>query len=462
MGRTLRRCVWIVAIGLVGLAVAAQALSVDELIALKQMGYSEEDLRGEIRRTGTKIDLAPADVEKLKAAGISDQTIALLRAARRPQLPARELTLEAIAKMAADGKSVEDILAAIHASDQRFGLTAAQALELSRKRVPLAVILALRGQPLTVGNVEQLAPGRLSPAAWKRLVAILGVENVDLPGAKGLQLMQLGVPPEVVAAFTRGPAPPPPPPPPADGLFSVVTQPAEPGLYRHAGKLFEVRFPPSWRLLRVLQEGFLSYVLTPEPRETNPDRMKVKVELGLIPLEDVATVLAGKDPVSIMKHTLPLLRRQEPGLEPAGEIAQSKLGTLDAATLLFHGTLKDQAGHFTCRGWIAEKDRVVFMLAATAPREAYPQLEATFQKIALDSRFGWPRPKRLERSLEARHVTGKYKESVVHGAAGRHGHRLRHQQGRLRPDQPSRDLERPCGDSGAVRELRGGVGREPA
>ena len=196
-------------------------------------------------------------------------------------------------------------------------------------------------------------------------------------------------------------------PPPAE-----ITKVTTPGEYRHVGQRFTIRYPKDWQLVRVIENGQLGYIFTPEKGKTDPKDIRVSFLVWLIQLTDTS-VVQGKDAVSILKHVLPLVQHEEPGMTLAGPIEKAKLGTLDAATATMHGRLKDKTGEYTLRGFVAEEADLVYVVKTTAPKDQYPSLRPTFDKMVRESRFGWVRGRRLERSLEERHITKPYKASVV-------------------------------------------------
>jgi len=190
------------------------------------------------------------------------------------------------------------------------------------------------------------------------------------------------------------------------------TDPTEPGVYRHAGKRFVVRFPREWRILRSLEDGEVKYAFTPETNAADPNDLKTSLELSVL-VPDKSSVVAGRDSVSILEHLLPLVRHGEPGLVQDGPIAPARLGNLDAATIRFRGTLKDRTGEFTLRAYVAQDSQLLFLAAAIAPRAEFEKVRPAFEKILADSHFGREPATRPDQSMEARQIVRKYRESVV-------------------------------------------------
>jgi hypothetical protein len=185
-------------------------------------------------------------------------------------------------------------------------------------------------------------------------------------------------------------------------VLGIPTDPTEPGVYRHVGKRFVVRFPKDWQILRSLEGGEVNYVFTPETNKADPRDLNVSLELSLLAL-DKDPVMAGKDPVSLFKHLMPLIRHADPGLVEDGQITPARLGNLDAATARFYGTTKEKTGEFTLQAY----------RAVDVPQAEFEKVRPTFEKILADSHFGREAARRLEQSMEARHIVRKYKGSVV-------------------------------------------------
>ena len=59
----------------------------------------------------------------------------------------------------------------------------------------------------------------------------------------------------------------------------------EPGLLRHVGRRFELRYPSDWHAVRVIDDGTVSYYVTPG-EETHPRKMAVglKVNVSRVPV----------------------------------------------------------------------------------------------------------------------------------------------------------------------------------
>lgn len=405
----------------------AQTLSIDDLISLKQLGFNDAAIKAEVEKTKSQFKLTTADEKRLKEAGLSDEMIAFF--SQTGEAPAaKPMTVEEVIALIDANKSVDDVLDAMERTRTRHRIEAAKVLELARKKVPHAVIFALKGEPLTVDNLRQLAPSGLSSVGWTKLINIVGLTRTALSPTQSLELIKAGVPRDIVAKVLQGsdavaaapgvtptPTTPSVQPPPAPGrkpVLSGLTSATEPGVYRHAGKRFTVRFPKDWLILRAIEGGEVSYVFTPETTKPDPRDLNVSMELSLL-APDKDSVVAGKDPVSLFKHLLPLVRHAEPGMVEEGQIVPAKMGNLNAAMIRLHGKLKDKTGEFTLQGYLAESEQLLYLVAFTAPKAEFEKYRPTFEKMLAESHFGREPVKRLDQSLEAHHIVRRYKESVV-------------------------------------------------
>jgi len=332
------------------------------------------------------------------------------------------LTVGDVVALVQAGQSVENILDTIQRSGARPQATPAQIADLTQRGVPLPAVLALRGEPLSLADVRRLASGDLSRAAWRKLTALVGVQRTALTNDDQLDLFG-SVPVEVLGMLREGrvPAggaaprsPGPPAPAPTDGQEPAPSPAAaqDLGTYAHPGKRFVLRFPNAWHVVRAVCRSQPIYYVTPEAQPTDPRQLKVAVSLSLIPEPD-ASALEGLDAAGLLLHFLPEVRAAEPGLELAGDATQAKLGGLEAGTATLHGTLKGRPGEFTAQAFAAERDGVVFLVSAQAPKAQFEELKPAFLRIVQNSEFGRPKAHRTDKPFEARQLVEKYMGSIV-------------------------------------------------
>ena len=384
---------WVAAVALCA-TLAAEAMSVQDLIALKRLDYSEEQIRAEVGRTKSQFRLSAADVKRLKDAGFSDDIIKFLKGTA-PE----DLTFARVVAMVEGRKTAEEILTAIQKSAARLPLTPAQALELTNKRAPLAVVLALRRKPLGVADVKRLAKTRLSLDGYRTLAGITGLERKPLSPGDALALVQAGVPSEVVKMLREGRVPR-----------------ARPGgdtlEYRHVGGRFIIRAPREWHVVRSIKMGVVEYGFTPEAGKAKVADVDVGITVGLLPFARSSPV-AGKSGPALLKHLLPVVRVGEPGLELVGDVVPAKLGGLAAGRQRLRGKLKDKAGEHVVDAHVALADGFLYVVETSAPAAQYAQYEPTFRKALARSQFGRRIVSRRGPAAPMNELAERYKESVV-------------------------------------------------
>ncbi|MHC4954666.1 MAG: tetratricopeptide repeat protein [Planctomycetota bacterium] len=442
---------------------------------MKELGFTDAQIREDVEEQGLAGPLSKEDREKLDAAGFG--------AALRTYLldkGTEPLTVDKVVKLVEAGTPVTAVIETLRQAHEPLVLTPAQALDLKKRGLPLWALLALRAQPLSHDNLETLANSKkLSAADWTALADHVGVAKSPLPPAKALALVKAGVPKQIVTR-ARGEAAPTPaedepaPTPPADtptadappedegnSLFPTmpkpgarpaahvptqevppstpvvdtggssvptmptasatqeddsgiwqITKPSAPGVYRHVGKRFEVNFPKEWRIFRLLDDGSFNYYFTPEAAKTDPHECKVVVQMALWGTPE-AIQMQGSDPASILRRLLPQFKQGEPGLKPVSEVQAERIGGRDGAKVTLHGALKETAGDFRIDAHVVERDGLTFLVLTQAPRADYARWQPQFATVLAKSRFGRAELPRPDRSIEAREIVKKYKGSTV-------------------------------------------------
>ncbi|MEM8884362.1 MAG: trypsin-like peptidase domain-containing protein [Planctomycetota bacterium] len=196
-----------------------------------------------------------------------------------------------------------------------------------------------------------------------------------------------------------------------DPMEAARLSPEEPGVLRHVGRRFELRYPPDWNVVRVIDEGNVSYYVTPE-QETHPRRMAValKVNVSRLPAQ---SKLRGQRAVDLVEHHLPTTRAQNPGLEQQGEVQSGKLGGHDAGTAELRGTLEPRRGRYRIVFHMAQVANDQIYTSAFAPEADFDRYAETFEKIRTESRFGRTSLVRRSESYEARHIVERHKAATV-------------------------------------------------
>ncbi len=138
------------ALAIPALAQSDKPLAFDDVLKLVQLGFSDAEVQAELARTHTTLELTPAQLDALKAAGASEALLAALR----PKVAADPVAQVIAAHR--EGKTavflIERILQAKLSPQPVNALTPA-----IQAGVPHGVLLALRGTPLTAADVTTLA-----------------------------------------------------------------------------------------------------------------------------------------------------------------------------------------------------------------------------------------------------------------------------------------------------------------
>jgi S1-C subfamily serine protease/tetratricopeptide (TPR) repeat protein len=413
-------------------ASARQGLSVDDLLQLKALGFTDEQLVAELQRGGTVLRPSEADLERLRMAGVGPALLAALR----PEPPAdapdepdgSTLDKEGVLALVAGGASVSETLAAMRASRTVFSLTAPEALELIRKGTPRVIVVALKGLPLEVASVQSLVGEALDEPAWSALLALLGARAGELAASDALAFVRAGVPNAVVAALRSGAEPaargaatgtePSAPAPPSTARkgrkpeLAAATAPTAPGRYRDVGRDFELSFPETWHVLRSIDNDAVTCWVTPTAGVTNPDELEVCVQVSSMPVPD-SSALQGKDAVSLLEHLLPLMKQWEPGLVHEGTIEECRLGALAGAVTTMNGKTRTSQQPVTIRAHVAAAGDLMFFVATQTLEGQGDAHRDALASILSGSTFGRAVPERRETSLEARRIVETYKNSVV-------------------------------------------------
>lgn len=378
-------------------------LSLDDVVALKELGYDDATVRKELERTGTKLRLTAEVEQALRKAGCGDALVAWLKA-RAPRV---EVTLDQVLAWSGAGKAPAEIIAKL--GTQSFKLAPADALELVRGGVHPAVIRAVKGGPLVKDDLLRLAGKRTSEAAFGALLKRLGAAWKPAP-PEALELIKAGVPRSVVKALIGGAQPPKPgPTKPAAGEMSH---------FEHIGGGFGVASPPTWQVLRELDNGTVSWAFTPDDTIGKTledlDRAFVVQRLAIMP----GNAFAFLELRALIDVVSGLARASEPGLAVEGEPEAVKLGALDGFRVRLAGAVKGRDGRY--RGWIAttRRGRFVYLIAAQAPEADYAALEPTFEAMRAGVRLGRKQVSQRTKTWRTEELVEANKHAVVSVVAG--------------------------------------------
>ncbi len=394
-------------------AAPAQKLTLQEVISLKKMGFTEGEVVRAIRKSGLAFTLDEEARKKLREAGFRPSFFEALAAFAPSRPPGEEGS--ALLALVQRKAPVEEILRRMAAlpGDHLARLRA----PLEKAGAPQAVLLAARGKPLTVKDLEDLAAAGTPKGAYALLAEMLGVRKEAIPPGKALDLARRGVPPGVIKRFRAGSSPGgeagveegSPRRSALEALQSLVVKEGE---YSHLGKRFVLRCPPGWRLIRGIDDGDVFYALTPRRRGDDPDSLDVLLELSLVPFPEDARSW-GRGPADVLEKLLPSILLSEPGLELTGKVEETLVGGLEGAVVPFRGTFKNRKGEYLGVAALALEGDLAYLVEATASKELFPLYGGDFLSILERSRFGRPAPSTRGPDRDPSELVRKYKGSVV-------------------------------------------------
>lgn len=173
VGQWARVCAVLFLIGAPRLAqagVAQAPLTVQDLLDLDALGYSEAEIRAEVERTGTKLALSAEDRARLEGAGFGPGLIALI--AKAQPAPVGE-PAPVTGGLAADPPPLSRQIVLVYSAPASLVAEAATWTQLAAEAVFIASRAAGGQRVVTSGTLTQVAPGRLefqhSPAPADRL-----------------------------------------------------------------------------------------------------------------------------------------------------------------------------------------------------------------------------------------------------------------------------------------------------
>ncbi len=283
------------------------ALTLDEVVALKDLGYSDDDVLKEVERTGTTLVLSPADRARLEAAGAGPKLLEAFGAAA---------PLDAVEQAVAwhrDGKASRWILEQLLEAEP-VPRAPAELLPAVRAGLTRRVLVALRGRPLRIADVAQLPGDGASVDEMALLVEWLGLEfEMDARAAE--ELGQQGVPEAWIVRL--GERPEGAGPDGSAGWPPTPALPAEVDRHRNIAGLYSIDVPRGWRVVKSSQLGFSRTLFTPFEgvRATHepPVALSVNYEffergqsLLLLPIEDL-----GPRMVEFVRHDYPSLAEDQ-------------------------------------------------------------------------------------------------------------------------------------------------------
>lgn len=145
----------------------AQELTVAEVVAAHRAGAPEEGILRLIREAPAVVPLGPADLARLRAAGVPEPVVQALVARTTPTAPPNrpdDARLADVVRMASSGLSAELVAEQVRRSGHRYTLTVNDLIYLKENRVADAVIFALLATGATPTPAAPALPPSATPA----------------------------------------------------------------------------------------------------------------------------------------------------------------------------------------------------------------------------------------------------------------------------------------------------------
>ena len=394
-------------------AIFAWALSVDDLISLKKLGFSESEIKQEIKKSGVPSNITAEDLKKLKDAGFSREFLGNL--SQKKNTVKAQLTQQELLNLIEKDTPVKTILETISLRGRNLVGDKNFLKKLEKHAAPYPIILAIRGKPISKEEVLRLAEFGLKKDTYKVLVSITGIKAENLPPSEALKLIKAGVPEDIVRQFKKG--------------RQISDQKSSPlnktgrnqdvfvehiqlkkGSFTHIGKKFYVKCPKGWSLLRKIDDGDVVYYFTPEKSpKTEPDTY---FAIYLVPRPKDAEGWVSS-PVEILQKTIQVQLIEEPGLKVVSKPEKRSICGLKGADVSFEGIFKDKKGRFKGKLYAALDDDSMYLIAAVAPEGSYERYKRDFKYILSNSVLGRHQPSLRGKSIDASELVKKYKKSVV-------------------------------------------------
>ncbi|PLY11859.1 MAG: hypothetical protein C0631_18550 [Sedimenticola sp.] len=388
-------------VGLAAQAGDSEGLTVNELIELQNLGFTEETIKQELSKSSTDTTFTESDVDRLRKAGFSPEFIDFLgsRALRR------RLYNNSVGAMLTRGLSLEAILKEIQQNDHDFDTSPRALLDFHKRfQASTWLIYVMRGHAIDLEKIKAMAHDKLPVSTQLLIINTLGVDSgaVKLETAQMLNLLQAGVPAEIVR-YLRD----------AEKSGGMEASMPHAGYYPHVLDLFKLRYPPDWQLLKDIDGDYVSYTLTPEKNVPDPDDLEVAFQLLTSPL-DPESIMSDMTPSQVIQQMLPMVLEQEPGLRPVGDVLAIRLGELPAAKLQLVGTVSDKVGQYRGDMVLAFREGQMILVVSMSPENLFTAYKPQFDQILQKSSFlTQVNTARQPEPLPAQKVVENHKTGIV-------------------------------------------------
>ncbi len=377
---------------------------VQDILELKKLGFSESEIQTELGKHPSLPLLSASDEKCLASQGFSSGLIELIKSkAPRPLLTNEEV-------LAMSKRPLKELLEKCNVSECRFKNDPASLLAFSKnKKIPKTFVYVVRGTPLKFDDLSTLAKAGVPAGEMELLLRYLGCEKTALSPSEALDWLHQGIPQPVITLIKSGSAKT------LSTQTSSATKPVPSGkvFYSHPLELFSLLYPENWKRINNIEEANVTYSFTPETEKNSSDDLEIFATAMVISI-GADSILEKSSSVDALKKMLPLIRQDEPEMNPVGEIKPARLGKEDAASLTFQGKMTKKTGEFSAEFYFCLKGKKALLFMTAAPVKRYSEYKNIFEDIVKSLEFLPDKtPERQEKMYTVEELATRYKESVV-------------------------------------------------
>lgn len=393
---------------------ATEPLTPEEIVALDQLGFTEAEIRVELEPFDGRYEIDAAGVQALESAGFSPEFVTFVQSLR----PQRQMANSDVAEMLGAGASAVEVLRAMVDAQTNFDTSARALLDLGETaELPLSVVSAMRGSPLSSEDLESLAEAAISNEELTLLISLVDVANEPLSPATALALVQSGIDSNLVGSIrARATAKEPQELPPQDQAAAVDFT-----TFDHVMGLFSLRYPGDWRLVRQIEAGDIFYFVTPERGVSDVAQMRMGAALMVSALGEADEL----DPRDIASRVTRSLQIHDPAPVFDEEIHDTTIAGKPGIYRSYSMEIDEAEEPIRGRLYFTTSGSYAYALIAQAPESAFDANLPVFEHLVAELEVGYE--KWATGDSDERHTTDsltrRYEEAVVQ-VRGREGNRI--------------------------------------
>jgi hypothetical protein len=306
-----------------------------------------------------------------------------------------------VARLLGQGRTAIEVLREIAASKREFDASAPALLALNRQAsLPPSVVKAMRGEPLSVDEVRQLAAEGTAATEIELLVSLIGMQRSPLSPSQVLDLTKAGLGTELVARIRESALRPPEGS--EDKPKGVTTD--DFATFEHVTGLFRLHYPRDWFFSRRIMNGSPVYYASPERRVDDPRDAKTIIVLSLSALERPSTAT----PEQLLNVYSALARQEIPGFEPVNSVQKVQHGAYQE----YSANIDETAIRGRTYALIG-RDHVNY-LSIQAPTADFEGLAPVVEHVAANLDIvAESAPDGIRRNLSSQDVVRRYEEAIV-------------------------------------------------